>query len=229
MSIAPSPRKPDRIDTITASVVQGALENIAVEMGYKLMRMSLFLDHPRVRGFRRGAGRCRGPRPGRIGAVDAAAVGADPRLYPRHPEGAGGARRQVRPGDVIMHNDAYGGASHGPDVGLRGAGVHRGPTGRVRGDDCASSRHRRAVPRQLRHRRCDRRLCRGAPVQGDQGLRPRRRNDAVWQIAARQHPGVRSRGRRHGSADRRRAHRRRAAGRADRALWAAIRPRPARR
>ena len=23
---------------------------------------------------------------------------------------------QVRPGDVIMHNDAYGGASHGPDV-----------------------------------------------------------------------------------------------------------------
>ena len=28
------------IDSITASVVQGALENIAVEMGYKLMRMS---------------------------------------------------------------------------------------------------------------------------------------------------------------------------------------------
>src|ERR1700758_1418998 len=29
-----------RIDPITASVIQGALENIAVEMGYKLMRMS---------------------------------------------------------------------------------------------------------------------------------------------------------------------------------------------
>ena len=28
------------IDSITASVVQGALENIAIEMGYKLMRMS---------------------------------------------------------------------------------------------------------------------------------------------------------------------------------------------
>ena len=30
----------ETIDAITASVVQGALENIAVEMGYKLMRMS---------------------------------------------------------------------------------------------------------------------------------------------------------------------------------------------
>src|SRR5436190_12976889 len=29
-----------KIDPVTASVIQGALENIAVEMGYKLMRMS---------------------------------------------------------------------------------------------------------------------------------------------------------------------------------------------
>jgi len=28
------------IDPVTANVIQGALENIAVEMGYKLMRMS---------------------------------------------------------------------------------------------------------------------------------------------------------------------------------------------
>jgi len=35
------------IDSITASVVQGALENIAVEMGYNLMRMSI-LDHPGI-------------------------------------------------------------------------------------------------------------------------------------------------------------------------------------
>ena len=28
------------VDPVTASVIQGALENIAVEMGYKLMRMS---------------------------------------------------------------------------------------------------------------------------------------------------------------------------------------------
>ena len=29
-----------RIDPVTAAVIHGALENIAVEMGYKLMRMS---------------------------------------------------------------------------------------------------------------------------------------------------------------------------------------------
>src|SRR5438874_13579757 len=28
------------VDHVTASVIQGALENIAIEMGYKLMRMS---------------------------------------------------------------------------------------------------------------------------------------------------------------------------------------------
>ena len=28
------------VDHVTASVLQGALENIAIEMGYKLMRMS---------------------------------------------------------------------------------------------------------------------------------------------------------------------------------------------
>ena len=33
-------QRPERIDPITSSVIQGALENIAVEMGYKLMRMS---------------------------------------------------------------------------------------------------------------------------------------------------------------------------------------------
>ena len=35
-----APRNVAEVDHVTASVVQGALENIAVEMGYKLMRMS---------------------------------------------------------------------------------------------------------------------------------------------------------------------------------------------
>ncbi len=30
----------NRVDPVTASVIRGALENIAIEMGYKLMRMS---------------------------------------------------------------------------------------------------------------------------------------------------------------------------------------------
>ena len=41
MSTAPQPKlKPDRIDPITTSVIQGALENIEIDMGYNLMRMS---------------------------------------------------------------------------------------------------------------------------------------------------------------------------------------------
>ena len=35
---APTRRPP--IDPVTASVIHGALESVAVEMGYKLMRMS---------------------------------------------------------------------------------------------------------------------------------------------------------------------------------------------
>ncbi len=34
------PGSATRIDPITANVIQGGLENIAIEMGYKLMRMS---------------------------------------------------------------------------------------------------------------------------------------------------------------------------------------------
>ena len=34
------PRNAPSVDHVTASVIQGALENIAIEMGYKLMRMS---------------------------------------------------------------------------------------------------------------------------------------------------------------------------------------------
>ena len=30
----------NRIDPVTAAVIQGGLENIAIEMGHKLMRMS---------------------------------------------------------------------------------------------------------------------------------------------------------------------------------------------
>ena len=39
-TIAPAGDNRPAIDPITASVVQGALENIAVEMGHKLMRMA---------------------------------------------------------------------------------------------------------------------------------------------------------------------------------------------
>ena len=108
--------KPDRIDPITTSVIQGALENIAVEMGYKLMRMSYSsiiresedfgaaLVDAEGRGLAESAQSTplqSGPIPGYVRGVL--------RILKERGD-------QFRPGDVVMHNDAYSGASHGPDV-----------------------------------------------------------------------------------------------------------------
>ena len=107
---------PGAIHPVTASVIQGALENIAIEMGYKLMRMSYSSIIPESEDF--GSAlldrQCRqlceskqstplqsGPIPGYVRGIL--------REFESRSE-------QIRPGDVIMHNDAYGGASHGPDV-----------------------------------------------------------------------------------------------------------------
>jgi N-methylhydantoinase B len=116
----------ETIDSITASVVQGALENIAVEMGYKLMRMSYSsiiresedfgaaLVDAEGRGLAESAQSTplqSGPIPGYIrGILKNLAARGD----------------MVRPGDVIMHNDAYAGASHGPDVGFAVPVFHDG-------------------------------------------------------------------------------------------------------
>jgi len=104
------------IDPVTASVIQGALENIAVEMGHKLMRMSYSsiiresedfgaaLVDPLGQGLAESAQSTplqSGPIPGYVrGVLRALDKRGD----------------TVRPGDVIMHNDPYGGSSHGPDV-----------------------------------------------------------------------------------------------------------------
>ncbi|NKB27143.1 MAG: hydantoinase B/oxoprolinase family protein [Rhodobacteraceae bacterium] len=105
-----------RIDPVTAAVIQGGLENIAIEMGHKLMRMSYSSIIRESEDF--GAAltdadglqmcECKmstplqsGPIPGYVRNVVAVLKErGDP----------------IRPGDVIMHNDPYGGASHGPDV-----------------------------------------------------------------------------------------------------------------
>ncbi|MCG8690425.1 MAG: hydantoinase B/oxoprolinase family protein [Minwuiales bacterium] len=113
------------IHPVTASVIQGALENIAIEMGYKLMRMSYSSIIRESEDF--GAAlvdrQCRqlceskqstplqsGPIPGYVSGIL--------REMKRRGE-------EIRPGDVIMHNDAYNGASHGPDVGFCVPVFHR--------------------------------------------------------------------------------------------------------
>jgi N-methylhydantoinase B len=117
MNVAAAPvTRPRRIDPVTASVIQGALENIAVEMGYKLMRMSYSSIIRESEDFgaaiidAQGRQLCEsvqstplqsGPIPGYVKGLlrEMAARG-----------------ETLAPGDVIMHNDAYAGASHGPDV-----------------------------------------------------------------------------------------------------------------
>lgn len=105
-----------RIDAITAQVIWGALENIAIEMGHKLTRMSYSSIIRESEDF--GAALldpdCRqlcesvfstplqlGPIPGYVRGIK--------RVFAERGE-------QFRPGDVIMHNSPYYGASHGPDV-----------------------------------------------------------------------------------------------------------------
>src|SRR6266446_2671142 len=114
------------IDSITASVVQGALENIAVEMGHKLMRMSYSsiiresedFGAALVDAAGRGLAESAQSTPLQSGPIPGYIRGILKTLRAR-----GDA---VRPGDVIMHNDAYAGASHGPDVGFAVPVFHEG-------------------------------------------------------------------------------------------------------
>jgi len=115
-----------RIDPVTASVIHGALEHIAVEMGYKLMRMSYSSIIRESEDF--GAAlvdtecrqlcETRQSTPLQSGPIPGYVRGLLRQLKERG--------ETVEPGDVIMHNDAYGGASHGPDVAFCVPAFHEG-------------------------------------------------------------------------------------------------------
>jgi N-methylhydantoinase B len=107
-----------RVDPVTASIIQGALENIAIEMGHKLMRMAYSSIIRESEDF--GAAICdaegrqlcecsmstplqSGPIPGYVKGII--------REFSKR-------KKSFRPGDVIIHNDAYNGASHSPDIGI---------------------------------------------------------------------------------------------------------------
>lgn len=113
------------VDPVTAQVVAGALEGIALEMGHKLARMSYSSIIRESEDF--GAALldslCRqlcecpistplqlGPIPGYMRGVVRAMEEAGDEFFP---------------GDVILHNHAYYGASHGPDIGI-GLPIFRG-------------------------------------------------------------------------------------------------------
>jgi N-methylhydantoinase B len=106
------------IDPVTVSVIHGALETIAVEMGYKLMRMA----HSSIIRESEDFGAAIIDRHGRGLAESAQSTPLQSGPLPGYVRGM---LREMerrgdvpRDGDVIMHNDPYGGASHGPDVGF---------------------------------------------------------------------------------------------------------------
>lgn len=107
-----------RVDPVTAAVIAGALDSIAVEMGHKLARMSFSSIIRESEDFgcvicdERARQLCEssqstplqsGPIPGYIRGVERrfAELGVP-----------------WKPGDVVIHNHAYYGASHQPDVGF---------------------------------------------------------------------------------------------------------------
>ena len=106
------------VDHVTASVIQGALENIAIEMGYKLMRMSYSSIIRESEDF--GAGLVDTQGRGLAESAQSTPLQSGP--IPGYVQGMqkilADRGEILRPGDVIMHNDAYSGASHGPDVGF---------------------------------------------------------------------------------------------------------------
>ena len=104
------------IDVVTASVIQGALESIAVEMGHKLMRMSYSSIIHESEDF--GAA---------LTDAEGRQIAETPQSTPLQSGPIPGYVKGIKqifeerghtfaPGDVIIHNSAYHGASHGPDV-----------------------------------------------------------------------------------------------------------------
>ncbi|MGF6947689.1 N-methylhydantoinase B [Neobacillus sp. B4I6] len=107
-----------KIDPITVQVVLGALENVAVEMGHKLARMSYSSIIRESEDFGcalvdiKGQQLCESSHstPLQSGPIPGYVKGIRQIMEERNDT--------FNPGDVIMHNSPYHGASHGPDVGF---------------------------------------------------------------------------------------------------------------
>lgn len=105
-----------KIDPVTAQVIWGALENIAIEMGHKLTRMSYSSIIRESEDF--GAAlidaNCQQlcesvfSTPLQLGPISGYVRGIK-KLFEMRGD-------KFYPGDVIIHNSPYFGASHGPDV-----------------------------------------------------------------------------------------------------------------
>jgi N-methylhydantoinase B len=107
-----------RVDPITASVIAGALESIAVEMGHKLARMSYSSIIRESEDF--GCVICDGQARQLAESSQSTPLQSGP--IPGYIRGINRRFTEIgeewKAGDVVIHNHSYYGASHGPDVGF---------------------------------------------------------------------------------------------------------------
>lgn len=107
-----------KLDPVTMQVVLGALENAAIEMGHKLARMSYSSIIRESEDFGcalvdiKGQQLCESTHstPLQSGPIPGYVKGIQEIMEERGDT--------FEPGDVILHNSTYHGASHGPDFGL---------------------------------------------------------------------------------------------------------------
>jgi len=99
-------------------VLAGALESIAIEMGHKLARMSYSSIIRESEDF--GCVICDGQARQLAESAQSTPLQSGP--IPCYIRGINRRFAELgeewKPGDVVMHNHAYYGASHGPDVGF---------------------------------------------------------------------------------------------------------------
>jgi N-methylhydantoinase B len=181
-SSAPPAQARTRVDPVTASIVYGALENIAIEMGFKLMRMSYSSIIRESEDF--GAalcdalGRqlceCKKSTPLQSGPIPGYVAGIVRQLQ---------ARGQVlREGDVVVHNDAYNGASHSPDIGFCVPVFYRGD---LVGFSMTTAHHLdigSCEPGSVGISNCADAYAEGLQLKAIKVYEQGRRNDAVWQL-----------------------------------------------
>jgi N-methylhydantoinase B len=107
-----------RVDPITVAVIAGALDSIAVEMGHKLARMAYSSIIRESEDF--GCVIC--DAEGRQLAESSQSTPLQSGPIPGYIRGIERRFAEIgeewKPGDVVIHNHAYYGASHGPDVGF---------------------------------------------------------------------------------------------------------------
>ncbi len=107
-----------RTDPVTAMVIGGALESVAAEMGHKLTRMAYSSIIRESEDFGAAILDVHGRQLAESSFSTPLQLGPIPG-YMRGIKRLFESRRQsFEPGDVILHNSAYYGASHGPDLGV---------------------------------------------------------------------------------------------------------------